>query len=74
MGHCRGGDGTDQFDMVAALSNWVERNNAPEQIPASHLTAGKADRTRPLCSYPKIAHYKGSGSTDEAANFSCEAQ
>lgn len=74
MGHCRGGDGTDQFDMIAALFNWVERNQAPEQIPASHVTAGKADRTRPLCAYPKVAHYKGSGSTDDAANFSCEAQ
>jgi len=43
---------------------------APTQIIASHLTAGKVDRTRPLCVYPQVAVYKGSGSIDDAANFS----
>jgi Tannase and feruloyl esterase len=28
-------------------------------------------RTRPLCPYPQVAQYKGSGSTDDAANFAC---
>jgi hypothetical protein len=28
-------------------------------------------RTRPLCAFPKTARYKGSGSTDDAANFEC---
>ncbi len=28
-------------------------------------------RTRPLCVYPKVAVYKGSGSTNDAANFAC---
>ena len=41
------------------------------QIVASHSTDGKVDRTRPLCPYPQIARYKGSGSTDDAANFEC---
>ena len=71
MNHCAGGDGTDKFDGIAALSQWVENNKAPDQIPASHQTAGKVDRTRPLCPYPQVAAYKGSGSTDDAANFVC---
>jgi feruloyl esterase len=71
MGHCRGGDGTDNFDTMAALANWVEKGKAPEQIEASHQTRGLVDRTRPLCPYPQTAVYKGTGNTDESANFSC---
>ena len=71
MGHCRGGEGPNTFDMVAALEAWVERGQAPNQIVASHATNGVVDRTRPLCPYPQVAVYKGSGSTDEAANFVC---
>jgi tannase/feruloyl esterase len=71
MGHCRGGDGPNSFDTVTALEGWVERGQAPNQIIASHSTAGKVDRTRPLCAYPSVARYKGTGSIDEAANFVC---
>jgi feruloyl esterase len=71
MGHCQGGPGTDTFDKVAAIEQWVATGKAPDQIVASHLTAGKVDRTRPLCPYGKTAKWRGTGSTDEAANFSC---
>jgi feruloyl esterase len=71
MAHCGGGDGTSTFDMLAALEQWKEQGKAPEQIAASRVRDGKVDRTRPLCPYPEIAKYKGSGSTDDAANFSC---
>jgi feruloyl esterase len=71
MGHCGGGDGTASFDMLAALEQWVEKGTPPDRILASHLTNGQPDRTRPLCPYPQIAAYKGSGSTDEAPNFVC---
>jgi feruloyl esterase len=71
MGHCGGGEGPNTFDMVTALEAWVERGQAPRQILASHATNGVVDRTRPLCPYPQTAVYKGSGSTDEAANFEC---
>jgi feruloyl esterase len=74
MGHCGGGDGPNTFDMVDALERWVEQGTAPDRIVASHLTDGKVDRTRPLCPYPQIAQYKGSGSTDEAASFVCTAR
>ncbi len=72
MAHCRGGEGTDTFDMLSALEAWVERGKAPERINAARLSKlGAIERTRPLCSYPQQAVYKGSGSTDEAANFAC---
>jgi len=35
---------------------------------------GKVDRTRPLCPYPRVARYKGTGSTDDAANFECKVE
>jgi feruloyl esterase len=73
MGHCQGGPGTDVFDKVAALDQWVESGTKPQSILASHMTAGVVDRTRPLCAYPAVARYIGSGSTDDAQNFQCQA-
>jgi feruloyl esterase len=73
MAHCAGGEGPNTFDMVSAMEQWVEQGHAPEQIIASHSQNGTVDRTRPLCPYPQVARYKGSGSIDEAANFICAA-
>ena len=73
MGHCSGGDGPSRFDMITALEQWVERGQAPDRIEASRQRDGKVDRTRPLCPYPQVATYKGTGSTDDAANFICKA-
>ena len=73
MGHCQGGPGTDVFDKVAALDQWVTSGTKPLSIVASHVTAGVTDRTRPLCAYPATARYTGSGSTDEARHFRCQA-
>jgi feruloyl esterase len=74
MGHCSGGEGPDTFDKLGTLEQWVEQGKAPEEIVASHKTDGKVDRTRPLCPYPQVARYKGTGSVDEAANFVCAAK
>jgi feruloyl esterase len=71
MAHCGGGEGPNDFDKMTAIQQWVEQGKAPEVMIASHATKGTVDRTRPLCVYPKVAKYKGSGSTDEAANFTC---
>jgi feruloyl esterase len=71
MAHCRGGDGTDTFDGLTALQRWVEQGEAPARLEASKLVEGKPVRTRPLCPYPQVARYQGSGSTDESANFAC---
>jgi feruloyl esterase len=71
MGHCGGGEGPNVFDKVSALEQWVEQGKAPDTMIASHMKDGKVDRTRPLCPYPQVAKYKGTGSIDEAANFAC---
>ena len=51
-----------------ACDKWLEGDEI-----ASHSTTGKVDRTRPLCPYPQVAKYKGTGSIDDAANFACAA-
>jgi len=71
MNHCAGGPGTDTFDKVKVLQQWVEQGTKPVQIVASHSTSGQVDKTRPLCPYPQVAKYKGSGITSDAANFVC---
>ena len=73
MTHCRGGSGTDTLDMLPALERWVEQGDAPDRIEASRVVDGNVVRTRPLCPYPEVAAYTGNGSTDDAANFVCEA-
>jgi feruloyl esterase len=71
MGHCRGGAGPNVFDALTALERWVEEGIAPDQIIASHMTGDRVARTRPLCPYPAVAQYTGSGSSNDAANFVC---
>ena len=75
MDHCYGGDGPFDFDSIASLEQWVEKGKAPDRIVAAHFpkgpTSAKPDRMRPLCPYPQVAKYNGSGSTDDAANFVC---
>jgi tannase/feruloyl esterase len=72
MGHCGGGEGPNVFDPIAALEQWVEYGRAPGTIIASHSTDGKVDRTRPLCPYPQVPKYRGTGSIDEAGSFTCQ--
>jgi feruloyl esterase len=69
MSHCGGGQALDQFDLLGALVNWVEKGTAPMSV----IATGKAfpGRSRPLCAYPKHAHYKGQGNMEDAANFEC---
>ena len=61
------------FVPLAVLDAWVTSGKAPERISATHVTEGKTDRTRPLCVFPKVAKWNGTGSTDDATNFSCSA-
>jgi Tannase and feruloyl esterase len=85
MNHCSGGPATDQFDLLTPLVKWVEQGVAPEAVTATARGAGNAggvnaelpkdwsaSRTRPLCAYPKVARYKGSGSIEDSASFSCQ--
>jgi feruloyl esterase len=74
MAHCRGGDGTDTFDMMGALEAWVEKAQPPERILASKVRNGTVERTRPLCPFPQVARYTGTGSSDDAGSFVCQSR
>ena len=73
MGHCGGGEGTDTFDKVGTLEQWLKSGKPPDKIIASRVEAGKVVRTRPLCPYPQMAVYSGRGGTDDAENFTCKS-
>ena len=89
MGHCGGGVGANSFgngapvaaadperDLVSALDRWVEHGVAPDRFVATGKVVSDASKTltRPLCAYPKIARYKGSGDVNEAGSFGCVAR
>ncbi|GGL36256.1 tannase/feruloyl esterase family alpha/beta hydrolase [Caulobacter rhizosphaerae] len=80
MGHCFDGKGLTTADFVGELDRWVESGKAPDQIKAEKpvnfllsLAGVPAPplMTRPLCAYPKVAHYEGKGSPNEASSFVC---
>ena len=73
MNHCQGGVEPDQFNKMAIMERWRESNTAPERVLAEHVTGANVDMTRPLCPYPQVAAYKGTGSTNDAASFTCKA-
>lgn len=73
MMHCGGGQGPNQLNPMAALERWREADIGPDRIIATHVTNGVVDQTRPLCPYPQTAVYRGSGSPNDAGNFSCKA-
>jgi len=73
MAHCGGGVGPDRNDAVTAVIDWVEKGRAPSSIVASRVVNNEVVRTRPLCAYPQVARYSGTGSIDDAANFRCVA-
>src|ERR1700730_664923 len=61
-----------EHDVLSALVQWVEGGSAPDHIVAAHLTNDTIDRTRPVCPYPKVARWNGTGSSEDAKNFTCE--
>jgi feruloyl esterase len=72
LNHCGGGPAAGDFDVLAALVRWVEQGEAPAQLAAR---AGQdtpwPGRTRPLCSWPAVARYKGQGDIGQAGSFEC---
>ena len=78
MDHC--GIGTDGpgisdtgIDPLTALEQWVEGGKAPDALVATKTaaTGGQTLWTRPICAYPKVARYKGSGDVNDAGSFAC---
>ncbi len=74
VAHCGGGAGPNPYGQLDALLSWVESGKAPATLTAARRDqTGAITRSRPLCQYPLVAKYKGSGSTDDATNFTCSA-
>ena len=72
VSHCAGGPGPDSVDWIDALEAWVERGKAPERMVATKRNEdGQIVMTRPLCLYPLVARWDGSGDSDNAASFGC---
>jgi Tannase and feruloyl esterase len=71
MFHCRGGVGCDTVDWLTAIVDWVEKGKAPARLLGAQMEGTLTKRTRPLCPYPQVARYKGTGSVDDAGNFNC---
>ena len=78
MDHC--GIGTEGpgisdtgIDPLTALEQWVEEGKAPNEMVAtkSAPSGGQTLWKRPVCAYPKVARYKGSGDAADAASFTC---
>jgi len=81
MGHCGGGTGcydrSDGLFWVTPLVNWVENGVEPKGLIGKRIATPPGTspylnaRTRPLCPYPEVARYSGTGNIDDAANFMC---
>jgi feruloyl esterase len=72
VGHCGGGAGPSPYGQLDAVRAWVEDSKAPETLTAARRDqTGSNTRSKPLCQYPLVAKYQGTGSTDDAANFAC---
>lgn len=70
MGHCQGGDDTlDRFDMLGAVVEWVEEDEAPDAVEATGTAMPGV--SRPLCPWPQYARYSGQGDRDEASSYVC---
>jgi feruloyl esterase len=72
MQHCAGGPGPNQFNAIGAMERWRESGMAPGKIIASRVTNNRVDMTRPLCPYPQVAKWTGTGNTNDAENFVCK--
>jgi hypothetical protein len=64
-----------QHDILKALIDWVEFRSPPERIIATKFVndnpASGVSFTRPLCVFPKLAAYKGTGDAADSANWAC---
>lgn len=70
MGHCGGGPAAlDQFDLLDPIVEWVEKGAAPQSVIATGPAFPR--RSRPLCPWPRHAHYLGSGDSERAESFEC---
>jgi feruloyl esterase len=70
--HCFGGPGPSFVNFLTEIDQWVESGTAPEQVTAYWLDENmQPSGSRPVCSYPQVAHYDGKGDTRDASSFGC---
>jgi feruloyl esterase len=67
-----------KYGLFDSLETWVEKGSPGEDVFATKYEQGtngamKVGFTRPLCAWPKVARYNGSGDASDAANFTCVA-
>ena len=73
MCHCGGGQATTQYDAFGALVDWVEHHKAPDSLLGTAIAGSPwPGRQRPICAYPEIARYNGSGDIEKASSFTCK--
>ncbi len=92
MWHCKDGPGPNAFggaiqqqapsydpkyDLLSALTQWVERGVAPRSVIATKYLADTAQSRiamqRPLCPYPQFSRYDGSGDPTLAQSYTCSS-
>ena len=86
MDHCSGGEGAFAVDWLTPLERWVEQGEEPAALQAAHPAGAPAGApgaaappasepfTRPVCPYPQMPAYRGTGDTADAASFECKVQ
>jgi len=74
MQHCNDGPTPTRFDTLTALENWVEKGVGPDSISSTHMNGKTPDRSLPLCKFPEMPHYKGSGDVKDEQNWSCNVK
>jgi feruloyl esterase len=71
-GHCGGGSGPNEGDLLGALDEWVVGGKTPEAVTVlKRGDDGRVVRSRLLCPMPQEPRYVGKGSIDDAASFVC---
>ena len=85
MDHCSGGEGAFAVDWLTPLERWVEQGEEPAALQAAHPGGAPAAApgaaspppsepfTRPVCPYPQMPAYRGTGDASDAASFECKA-
>lgn len=83
LGHCLMGPGTDTFDWMTLLEDWVEKGRAPDMAPGAKMKTPRSFTTpirfplneadvafrRPVYAYPRVARFNGRGDPADPARW-----
>jgi hypothetical protein len=77
MDHCSGGEGVSRFDTLGVIDRWATTGIAPHAIRAERAASPMPGApqlpplSRPLCPWPLVERFAGSGERSDAASFTC---